>query len=141
MVNKVLNALMGYYPDETVDVRDPDGGEIHTHGSRRQLEGLPGVLIQPIVNLIDYLQRPKDPLNPQQVRCILGIEKLSLNVEVQPDKASRERGTRPSILYVRYRERDVGTAYGSRFVPSSPEVMEDRATRNLVEAITENCYN
>lgn len=72
--------------------------------------------------LQSLLESPLDPLTGTQAWKLQGLPLEGL--VMAPDRKSQAEGTHPLCMYARFNGKYIGTAYGSRFVPSS-NVMSD----------------
>ncbi|MBN1544224.1 hypothetical protein JW898_02050 [Candidatus Woesearchaeota archaeon] len=88
-----------------------------------------------------FLEKPGDPLSPEQIHALRDLEQKVEGLCLYPDKLSLQKGTSPCLLYAGFGSTPyIGTAYGSRF-DSLDGAREDAVLSDVIRQIEDAAYD
>ncbi|MBU2561971.1 MAG: hypothetical protein KKD17_06775 [Nanoarchaeota archaeon] len=88
-----------------------------------------------------WLEKPRDPLAPEQLEALRDLEQRVDGLHFHPDKLSLQRRTAPVLLYAGFGNMPyLGTAYGSRF-DSLEWARKDAVLSDVIRQIEEAAYD
>ena len=114
-----LGRFLDTLRDNYRETGEDPANEQYTHGPIIALvEGLVAAGSYIANGFESILEKPLNPLKPEQVDQLKSLEDIIPGLEMQPDKKSLKEDSLPSMLYAMYQGNWLGSCDGNRFIES-----------------------